>query len=450
MNHNNVDIGCFSEIFTSHKTARRNLIGYNIIEKTRSDGYGGVAVVLKKEIKFQKLNFMSDYDILIVRTKNCKPNITICSVYFPHSIATDPFREEIVKLFSYLENMGNVLILGDFNARARIWGDTVQSCRGNNLQKIISEFNFLILNDGSYTFQNEIGSAGGSVLDLSFTNSSLFFDWKVDPIRVGGSHHFPILIDTLSVSLLATKFGSKKKLMENLKDIDLEPNFEDIHETLREEIDAATYVLRGKRTPKAWWDESLSKMYRLVRIAFKKCRVTPSPQNFEALQEIRKEWKKKVKDAKKQSFNNKIEDLNLAPTTREAWRIVKAMRGDYKRSNDTMWSRENDKDYLLLLKTQVPPSDIAHPINREISPVNELAITFEELHEVLFSKNRDSAGGVDQITYKMLRALSHSALNDVKTALNNAFLSNQIPDRWRTIKAYCLDSCFPQVHQSMH
>lgn len=131
------------------------------LKKNRDDGYGGVAIALKKHAKFQKLNYSSDSDILIIKTKNFQPNLVICAVNFPPRVLIDDFKSEISRLLSCLEHHENVLILGDFNARARVWGDQTQSCRGNNLCKIILEHNFWHLNNGEYTFKNDILSTNG-------------------------------------------------------------------------------------------------------------------------------------------------------------------------------------------------------------------------------------------------------------------------------------------------
>lgn len=86
--------------------------------------------MFKKGIKFTKIRYNTNFDILIAVTKNLKPNITICAVYFPPSIPNGIFKEEIQRMLNFLEGHHNVLLLGDFNARAVEWGDTFSSCRG--------------------------------------------------------------------------------------------------------------------------------------------------------------------------------------------------------------------------------------------------------------------------------------------------------------------------------
>lgn len=114
--------------------------------------------------------------------------------------------------------------------------------------------------------------------------------------------------------------------------------------------------------------------------------------------------------------------------------ICKSRRGDYKNSNNSPWCSDNNKDFLNLLRDQLPTGNNSLPINKELIPINNFAISFDELHKVIHSKNRYSAGGVDLVTYKMLKALPDEALNNVRTALNDVFITNQMPENWRTIK----------------
>ncbi|XP_036317800.1 uncharacterized protein LOC118732796 [Rhagoletis pomonella] len=87
-----------------------------------------------------------------------------------------------------------------------------------------------------------------------------------------------------------------------------------------------------------------------------------------------------------------------------------------------------------MLRQQVPPSDESPQINTDITPDCSLAITYEELVDTLKKKNNNSAGGQDRTTYKMIKSLPDNTLNNLRTALSDVFLTNQIPDSWRTVK----------------
>lgn len=191
LNKLSIDIFFLSEIFNyEDQNSSYNLINYNIISKKRSDNYGGVAIGFKKQFKVKKIPYNTNLDILICETINLSKNLTLVSVY-------SLLKIELEKLLVFLENKPNVLICGDFNARSKNFGDKCDTVRGSMVKQIFEDSIFKCLNDGDATFKKCLtDNSIGSVLDLSFTNSSLISSWKVLKTIIGGSHHFPILIKT--------------------------------------------------------------------------------------------------------------------------------------------------------------------------------------------------------------------------------------------------------------
>ena len=205
-NNNEIDICVLCETFS-----------FKYIEKPRSDGYGGVAIFFKSAIKMKIINYKSHFDVLIAETTNLNNNIIICAVYFPQRIPIDEFNEEIKKILTVLNDKHNVFFVGDFKARHHEYGDYFDCNRGKNLTKAIRKSNFVCLNDGSHTFKEDLQAQRGSVLDLSFAIHSLPVSWEVLDIPLGGSHHFPILINIMSIKQQDELFLCKKKLLKALK-----------------------------------------------------------------------------------------------------------------------------------------------------------------------------------------------------------------------------------------
>lgn len=76
----------------------------------------------------------------------------------------------------------------------------------------------------------------GSVLDLSFTNTYLTISWNVLKTVIGGRHHFPILIILHRNSCLGQPFLAKKKLLVNIRQLNLPSNIGDIQKDLSNKI----------------------------------------------------------------------------------------------------------------------------------------------------------------------------------------------------------------------
>lgn len=120
-NSNNIDffvnskkyqVVCLSEVFSHGDDSKsKNLLNFNLIQKKREDGYGGVAIALLKSIKFKSINYSTDHDICIVQTKNLLNNLTICSIYCEPSMELNTFKDLITHLFNFLDRFRNVLIM---------------------------------------------------------------------------------------------------------------------------------------------------------------------------------------------------------------------------------------------------------------------------------------------------------------------------------------------------
>ncbi|XP_037818046.1 uncharacterized protein LOC119607950 [Lucilia sericata] len=300
--------------------------------------------------------------------------------------------------------------------------------------------NFKCLNDLSPTFKRDLSGSVSTVLDLTFTNTDCTTNWSTEPMLPAGSHHYPIVIEIVEVNPRVKTFLAKGKLLSALKEVNFDPNMNEIESVFEYEIKHATYELKDRRTPKAWWNNDLVKLFRLQLAARKKCDKYPTVDNFNEATSAISVWKEAVITAKRKSYEEQIRKLNEHPNSREAWRFVGSINGGNTRISSP-WNNDNNQLYLQFLKGQVPVDDSSN-CTHVIPDVNitrawddgNPAFTFEELQHVLHNKTGKSAGGVDKITYDMIRALPDYAKCSLLTALNDAFLESNVSEKWRTIK----------------
>lgn len=429
----NIDICFLSEIFNiDEKQNSTTFQNYNIVSKKRKDNYGGVAIILKKNIQFKRISFQSTLDILICQTTNLNNNLTLVAVYFPHSVKSITIKNELEKITSFLNSNPNTFICGDFNARHSAFGDFFDSQRGKMLKEFFDYSNFRCLNDGSYTFKKRINDNTGSVLDLSFTNSTLSLSWKVQKTIIGGSHHLPIILKLSDTICNGKKFLAKKKLIRNLAILKLNPDFEEINFAMQAEIKKATYVIDNKRNPKPWWDPFVEKQFRLQVAAQKKYDLHSNDTNALNLFQAIKNFKNATKYAKRQSFKSKITTLNMEPNSKSLFRLVKGCKNSLSCNNGGKWSENNNKIFLIHLRDQVlNNSHITFPPNTQRTPVE---LTMEEFSSVLNRKKKPSAAGLDGITYEMINNLSESSKYNLFQAMNTAWKKCELRENWRKIK----------------
>ena len=68
MNTKKIDILCLAEIWKVEKNFK--ILNYNLVIKTNLNGYGGVAIALRKSINYKEINYCTEHDILIIETTN--------------------------------------------------------------------------------------------------------------------------------------------------------------------------------------------------------------------------------------------------------------------------------------------------------------------------------------------------------------------------------------------
>lgn len=434
LNTNNIDIALLSEIFKHNNSTK--ITNFNLVTKTRQDGFGGVAILLKNDIKFRKIKYETNLDIILIETTNLNPNFIFTAVYFPpNNLPQRTFKEEIVKLLNFLDSQPNVMIGGDFNARNISWGDSINIPRGVLLEKLLIESNFRILNNGSPTYNRFTDpTLHASVLDISIVNSLIDWTWKTVNIPITGSHHKPIIMESNNVTIQIRTFIARKQLLINLSKIKLSNDLDRITDTFAEELRKCTYKCKS-RVPKAWWNDITNKNYRIYIAAWQKCLKFTTPENIFDFREKKKQWQNSIRTAKKESWTKRIELLNKEYGTREAWRFINNVKNWREaKSLPPNWSEEVQKQYLSFLRSHTSS------LNRNWSNlINDITFTHnpfteEELDQALKSKTKVTASGEDGLKYDMLKVLNPFSRKKLLEAFNTQWETGKLKNSWRFCK----------------
>ena len=131
-----------------------------------------------------------------------------------------------------------------------------------------------------------------------------------------------ILLDMQGHKAGPQKFLAKFKLLKILSSLNLADDFDSIENSFKSQIKNATYELKPERTPKFWWSEDLFAVFRRYVGARKRAAYFASIPNICLAKLAKDEWDQKVKEAKKKSFENKIEELNFQSNTKSSWKTV--------------------------------------------------------------------------------------------------------------------------------
>lgn len=120
---------------------------YATFDRPRGQNGGGVAVVVRKDIQFERIDIREHpgLEIVGVRLLNLEKKISVFSVYrVPDWRVSQETRTDLFEFFDALE--GGTILCGDFNAHHTMWS-TYCNSEGNALAEGVSSSSFVVLND---------------------------------------------------------------------------------------------------------------------------------------------------------------------------------------------------------------------------------------------------------------------------------------------------------------
>ncbi|GFQ71437.1 RNase H domain-containing protein [Trichonephila clavata] len=179
-----------------------NIRGYSILRKDCNTGEracGGVALLINHSTPFSPVLIRMSLQAVAVQV-SIFSTVTICNVYLPPNAPLN-FRE-LQELIDQLPSP--FILLGDFNAHHLLWGCQDVNSRGKVVEKLLTELDLTLLNNGSNTYFHS-PTQSFSAIDLSICSPSLLLDltWSVlrNPL---GSDHFPVVISYATPIACAT------------------------------------------------------------------------------------------------------------------------------------------------------------------------------------------------------------------------------------------------------
>ena len=151
----------------------------------------GILTAIRNDIPYYEIPLNTQLQAKAYRVR-LSTEITICNIYIDHQVNLT--LGTLQALFHQLPPP--FAVLGDFNARNPLWGDTVIDNRGRGtvVEDFILQYQACIINNGLRThFHTQTGTE--SAIDLSIVSPELVPDltWQVSDCS-RGSDHFPINI----------------------------------------------------------------------------------------------------------------------------------------------------------------------------------------------------------------------------------------------------------------
>ena len=118
----------------------------NLLVPHDGNAHGGVAIFIKNGVSAVQVDLNTNLQAVAVSVKFHK-RIAVCSLYLPPGQVIT--KQEMEGLIDQLPRP--FLLLGDFNARSKLWYDTNYCQRGKMIEKLIEEGDFFFLDKNQNT-----------------------------------------------------------------------------------------------------------------------------------------------------------------------------------------------------------------------------------------------------------------------------------------------------------
>ena len=461
-----IDIICIQE--THLQFDFNGLNGYQGFFKHRLDRRGGgVAIYVKTSIKFQGF-VLEDSEGIGVKIRLRNNDFLNCfSMYFPPG-ALMSFE----KLKLNISGSNNVIV-GDFNAKNKLWGSQSTDARGRLIDMFIDEEDLVCINNKCGTRINNNGTL--SHLDLALISSSLSakvtFHVSQDSL---GSDHFPIILNFSTVSTLPQtptfylnfKKACWNKICSHMSDWveretcninwnDPQLVYDKFTSTLTDSIKQYSPVICPKQKKLKvvpYWTRDCTVAISNKKRAQRKMSRTKNFADIEIYKNCKRIAQKTIHKAKTDYWGKYCSKIDKFSSLTKMWKTVKAINGKHSASNphdnldnieelaahfasystiDAEIKHFNEtrpkvvKSYLdMVRKTPVYFENDLRRINQPFS--------LQELNHSLSSFKKVFSCADDCISYFSLLNLSEPSLEFLLHFINKSWDLGILPIQWKS------------------
>lgn len=185
--NNAYDVICIQETFLK-PDKKFSVPAYDVIRTNRDTVRGGLVMLLKAGTKYMQLPSPQGIESQVVEVSTANGKLTIVNVYVPPTIDID------VGLYQALFTRPNTIIVGDLNAKNKLWNSATENGRGRAIETLVTQHNYVVLNTGQPTFQNSRGHT--SHIDLALVSHSLGAKCTWTTMNnTMGSDHMPMITE---------------------------------------------------------------------------------------------------------------------------------------------------------------------------------------------------------------------------------------------------------------
>ena len=333
---------CIQEIMT-REAPGLTLRGYQVHSHygTFDHGpHGGATVMVRNDVPCQPIHLQTTLQVKAVRLELHQKPYTVASIYLPPH---DLFKDELEIVLDQLPTP--FLLLGDFNGRNLLWGDTLSNRRGEALESIFLGREVAILNDDNPThFHIQTGTHSNIDLSIVSANIELDFTWRVME-DLHGSDHYPILLEKVTGIpdcgvprwqldradwKLFRSIAVLQGTVEEFQSVQEAAN----HLTSRIHLAAVNSIPKStgqyRRPPVPWWSDECQSAIRARNAALRRLKRRPNDATLIRFKKARAKSRRVVKDAKIGCWRRCVSTINTSTPLPWVWDKVRRIEGKAK------------------------------------------------------------------------------------------------------------------------
>ena len=331
----------------------------NLLVPPDGNAHGGVAVFVKNGVSAIRIDLNTNLQAVAVSVKFHK-RIAICSLYLPPGQVIT--KQEMEGLIGQLPRP--FLLLGDFNARSKLWYDSDYCQRGKMIEKLIEEGDFFFLDRNSNTHFSRRHKTY-SHIDLSLCSIDLIDDflWEVDE-DYHNSDHTPIYLKSNNPRHVGgparwiikkanwPRFQEKSEMTTDAihedPDIDTTSIFLEnvIANAAAEAIPASKGT--GDRKSPPWWNNACKNAIKKRKAAWKKFTRDSTDNNYNNFSRLRAEAQRVLRSSKATSWTDLINSINPDTESGEVWRKINLLQG--KMRSQLVSTLQINKEKVLIVE----------------------------------------------------------------------------------------------------